>query len=68
MKYGGKEMETKKRNFYNLAELQELLDGQVSRIHLYNLVKRGEIPSCKFGKRLLIPASYVHTLINLQTK
>jgi excisionase family DNA binding protein len=47
---------------YSVEEAAELLG--VSRAFAYELVKRGIIPSLTFGRRVLIPRSGLHKLID----
>jgi excisionase family DNA binding protein len=47
---------------YSVEEAALLLG--VSRAFAYELVKRGEIPSVTFGRRVLIPRSALHKLID----
>lgn len=56
--------ENSKRHFYDLEELRtEVFDNRLSKAHIYNSVKRGEIETIKIGGRLLVPATWVNKLI-----
>ena len=54
--------ETEKR-FYTINQFCEVISGTLSRGGIYKAVDRGEIPSKRIGKRILIPASYVRELL-----
>jgi excisionase family DNA binding protein len=45
-----------------VQELAELLG--ISRNHAFRCVARGEIPSVRMGRRLLIPASFLEELFD----
>ena len=54
-----------KRNFLDLEELRmEIFGGRVSKAHIYNCVKRGEIKTIRLGNRLLVPSWFVEQLIS----
>lgn len=48
-----------------MQELAELLG--ISRNHAFRCVARGEIPSVRMGRRLLIPASFLDGLFDADT-
>ena len=48
-----------------VQELAELLG--ISRNHAFRCVARGEIPSVRMGRRLLIPASFLEGLFDADT-
>lgn len=59
------EKKNEKRNFLDLEQFRvDVLNGCVSKTHVYNCVKKGEIPSISIGGRLLIPMSYVDKLLS----
>jgi hypothetical protein len=59
------EKKNEKRNFLGLEQFRtEILNGSVSKAHLYNCVKRGLIPSISIGGRLLIPATYADEIMS----
>jgi len=52
-----------KRNFYDLEDLKNALDGRVSKSYLYALVKQKKINTTRFGKKILICADEVNRLL-----
>ncbi|GMB00092.1 helix-turn-helix domain-containing protein [Pelosinus sp. IPA-1] len=48
------------KKFYSPKEVQVILN--VSRPHLYRLLKAGTIPSTCLGRRFLIPVAWVDAL------
>lgn len=59
------EKKNEKRNFLDLEQLRiEVFNGCVSKTHIYNCVKRGEIPSVSIGGRLLVPMTYVNDIMS----
>lgn len=57
------------KKFYDLEELRtEVFEGKISKAHIYNLVKKGKIPSICLGRRLLVPHSYVQSLFRIADK
>lgn len=56
----------KVKKFYDLEELhKDVFQGKISRAHIYNLVKNGEIPVIKLGRRFLVSHAFVDGLFNL---
>ena len=54
------------KQFYTVAEAATLL--RVSKITIYRNTESGKIPRAKVGKRVLIPAAYVHGLTVLKSE
>lgn len=53
------------KNFYDLDELrEEVFQNKISKAHIYNLCGRGDIPTVRIGRRLLIPTWYVEKLLH----
>ena len=53
------------KKFYELDELRvEVFQNKISRAHIYNMVKKGDIPAVKVGRRLLVPSWYVNKLLH----
>lgn len=46
-----------------VQEMAELLG--ISRNHAFRCVQRGEIPSVRIGRRVLIPAAFIDRLLDL---
>lgn len=56
------------KNFYDLDELRkEVFQGKISKAHIYNMANRGEIPTVKIGRRLLVPSWYIQKILNKPT-
>ena len=56
-------MDTK--NFYSPSTFRrDIMQGEISRAHLYSMIKKGEIPTVRIGQRLLIPGTYVRQLLD----
>jgi excisionase family DNA binding protein len=49
---------------YTMKEVQEIL--HISRNHAYVLVQRGELPSVRLGKKILIPKHRVAQMLDAQ--
>ena len=53
------------KNFYDLDELrEEVFQNKISKAHIYNLCGRGDIPTVRIGRRLLVPSWYVQKLLH----
>ena len=52
------------RNFVTPKELAEIFDHQVSVTTINVLIKNGKIPCSKFGRKNLIPVTFVREQIN----
>jgi excisionase family DNA binding protein len=46
-----------------VQEMAELLG--ISRNHAFRCVQRGEIPSVRIGRRVLIPAAFIDRLLDI---
>jgi excisionase family DNA binding protein len=46
---------------YSIDEASNLLG--VSRVSLYNAAKAGELPTVKFGKRILVPRAALEQML-----
>lgn len=55
-------MSTRVAKTVTVQELAQLLG--ISRNHAFRSVQRGEIPSFRIGRRLLIPASFLDALLD----
>lgn len=53
-------MET--RAAYPVDEARKLLGG-LSRQHIHNMTQRGELRVVRFGRRIMIPASEIESLL-----
>lgn len=49
------------RKAYSVEEVAEMLG--VGRTHAYAMVKSGELPSVRLGRRLLVPAAALDKLL-----
>lgn len=49
-----------------VQEMAELLG--ISRNHAFRCVQRGEIPSVRIGRRVLIPAAFLERLLDLDDR
>lgn len=59
--------QTKTKNFYDLQEIRDdVFQGKLSTGHIYGLIKTGEIPSKRFGARILVPAGWVKKMLGDQ--
>ena len=48
------------RNFYDLSQLRkEVFNDLVSQAAIYQAIREGRIPSVRFGRRILVPASWI---------
>ena len=47
---------------YTIDEAAELLG--ISRSHAYNCVKAGSLPALKFGRRIVVPARAIESLLS----
>lgn len=56
------------RNFVTPAEFCEICDNQVSLTTVNLLIRKGNIPCCKMGRKNLIPVSYVREILSIGTK
>lgn len=53
-----------KRNFLDLEEVRmKVFDGCLSKAHIYNSVKRGDIPVVRIGNRMLVPTTWIDQII-----
>ena len=60
---GGEKGMSNIKNFYDINELYDsVFQKKITKPHLYKLVARGDIPSRKFGARILIPAYWVRQI------
>lgn len=48
------------KKFYNVNEVRDILG--VSDGGVYKWIKEGKIPAVKFGRRVMIPASFITNL------
>lgn len=51
------------KRFYTVKEVARLLT--VSKSLIYNRAQTNEIPNIRLGKRILIPLSYIKSLMNI---
>ena len=56
-----------KKMFYTVPELYNLLGGIVSKNCIYQMVKRNEIVTKRFGGKIVIPATWVDRFIEEMT-
>ncbi len=56
-----------KKMFYTVPELYNLLGGIVSKNCIYQMVKRNEIVTKRFGGKIVIPATWVDQFIKEMT-
>ena len=62
-------MEDAGKNFYDIDELHsKVFQGTITKPHIYKLVAKGDIPSRKFGARILIPAQWVRQITSEEFK
>lgn len=60
-------MDGTRKNFYDINELNDcVFQKKITKTHLYKLVAKGDIPSRKFGSRILIPAYWVRQITSDQ--
>lgn len=52
----------KKNNYYSIQEVANYLG--LSRIAIYQRVKKGQIKAIRIGKNYAIPQNYINNLIN----
>ena len=52
------------RNFVTPKELAEIFDNHISVTTINVLIREGKIPSCKLGRKNLIPVSFVKEQLN----
>ena len=53
------------KRYYTVAQFHEQLGGVITKAQIYNLIKRGEYPSRKIGKKIVLPAEWVDKYIQL---
>ncbi|MBQ8919089.1 MAG: helix-turn-helix domain-containing protein [Acidaminococcaceae bacterium] len=53
------------KKFYTVRDLYCELGGVVTRSQLYRMIEQGEIPTRKIGKKIVIPADWVVSYINM---
>jgi excisionase family DNA binding protein len=51
---------TPKKMYYTITEFLQLVP--CSRQHIYNCIRRGEIPAIRLGGKHLIPAQFVEAI------
>lgn len=56
------------RNFVTPSEFCEICDNQVSVTTVNLLIRKGQIPCCKMGRKNLIPVSFVREMLSVGTK
>ena len=47
------------KNFYSVQEVCDIFGNVMCRGTIYGLVRRGEIPSARIGKKVIVPAYWV---------
>lgn len=52
------------RKAYSVEEVAEMLG--VGRTHAYAMVKSGELPSVRLGRRILVPAAVLDKLLAIE--
>jgi excisionase family DNA binding protein len=55
-------MDTQKNRLFSVEETASILD--LSRLTVYALIKRGEIPHVKLGRSVKVPADYLERMTN----
>ena len=55
------------RNFVTPTEFCDICDNQISVTTVNLLIRKGEIPCCKMGRKNLIPVSYVRKILEVGT-
>ena len=51
------------KRYYTVAQFHEQLSGVITKSQIYNLIKKGEYPSRKIGKKIVLPAEWVDKYI-----
>ena len=52
------------KRFYTVSEFHELIGEAVSKVQIYRMIRRGEIPAKFFGQKQLIPAAWVDNFLD----
>ena len=55
------------KRFYTVAEFHELISQAVSKVQIYRMIRRGEIPVKYFGQKALIPGAWVDNFLDDST-
>ena len=58
------EKEKIEKRFYTVKELHAMLGNTVTKSMVYKMIANGEIPTRKIGRKILIPADWVHAFID----
>lgn len=58
------ENEKIEKRYYTVAEFHALLSNTVTKSMIYKMIANGEIPTRKIGRKILIPADWVHAFID----
>ena len=53
------------RKFYSVTEFHELIGEAVSKVQVYRMIRRGEIPAKYLGEKILIPAVWVDNFMDM---
>ena len=61
-----KEQETKElpKVFYTVEEFHRAIGGIVTKTHIYRLINSGQIPSRRFGSKVILSAKWVESFLN----
>jgi excisionase family DNA binding protein len=52
------------KRFYTVQEFHDELGGIITRAQIYTMIKEGEIPVRRIGRKIVMPASWVEEYVN----